>query len=238
MKLARFENRLGSGEPEIFYSLQGEGKNIGTPSIFVRLALCNLQCGWCDTEYTWNWKKFNKERETMDLSVEEVAQVIQRFSCHHVVFTGGEPLLQQKELVLLMEQFKKNNYWFEIETNGTLLPSLEFDSYIHQYNCSPKLANSGNLKEERECAAALQFFAQNPKATFKFVMKEKKDFSEVMFLIAKYKISKEKVYLMPEGRTQESLQMAQGWVSALCQETGFCFTDRLHIQIFGDRRGA
>ncbi len=51
------------GNPEIFYSIQGEGVNIGVPTVFLRLALCNLKCDWCDTKYTWDWDHYEYEKD-------------------------------------------------------------------------------------------------------------------------------------------------------------------------------
>lgn len=130
-----------------------------------------------------------------------------------------------------------HSYFFEVETNGTILPSDEFDRLIDQYNCSPKLENSGNPLAERENEKALRFFAESPKATFKFVMKNKKDLEEVLQWAEKYRISAERIYLMPEGRTAESLNEKKDWLLPLCRELGFRFSDRLHIHRFGDRRG-
>lgn len=222
---------------EIFYSIQGEGKNVGTPSVFVRLALCNLRCVWCDTEYTWNWKKFDPQREIVEMSVEEVVREIQKHPCKNIVLTGGEPLLQQEELVSLMQRLRRDSYWFEVETNGTVFPKPAFDNLVDQYNCSPKLKSSANSLKERECRKTLLFFSKSQKATFKFVIKNQKDFSEAVRLIEKYKIHREKVYLMPEGKTVESLEVKRPWLIHFCKEQRFHFTDRLHIHLFGDRRG-
>ena len=52
-------SRQPSGEPEIFHSIQGEGVSAGTPTVFLRLATCNLACTWCDTRYTWDWRRFD-----------------------------------------------------------------------------------------------------------------------------------------------------------------------------------
>ena len=61
-------SRQPSGEPEIFHSLQGEGHSIGTPTVFLRLALCNLTCVWCDTKYTWDWANFDTKAEILSMS--------------------------------------------------------------------------------------------------------------------------------------------------------------------------
>ena len=88
-------SRQPSGEPEIFHSLQGEGVTAGRPSVFLRLATCNLACSWCDTKYTWDWDSYENEREVVSLFVSEVEERLLRFGCPRLVITGGEPLMQQ-----------------------------------------------------------------------------------------------------------------------------------------------
>jgi organic radical activating enzyme len=238
-------------EPEIFYSIQGEGKNIGQPSIFVRTTLCNLHCRWCDTDYTWNWKgtsfahdkdqepgyeKFDKAAVIKEMSVAEVAAAVQQFPCKNVVLTGGEPMIQQEQLAELMALLGPD-YWFEVETNGTLIPQPEFEARIHQYNLSPKLANSGNPKQLRERPKVYRYFADNPKALFKFVLTQKSELEEVLRLVNTYHIPHERVYLMPEGTVAEDLVQKQAWLIEVCKTHGFHFTSRLHVWIYGDRRG-
>lgn len=158
LKLARL-----NGEPEIFYSIQGEGKSIGVPSVFVRTALCNLHCIWCDTDYTWNWegtrfshvndanpayRKFRMDEWVAECEVTETAEKIAAYRCKNIILTGGEPMMQQERLAELMETLKAGipGARFETETNGTIVPAAEFDALIDQYNVSPKLANSNNPK--------------------------------------------------------------------------------------------
>lgn len=249
MKLAKL-----NGKAEIFYSIQGEGKNIGRPSIFVRTSLCNLHCTWCDTDYTWNWKgtpfhhqnenqpgyqKFDKAEYIEQLSVQEVADHIKQLGCKNIVLTGGEPLLQQTELTELISHLRKADkaYWFEIETNGTITPADKLDLAVNQYNVSPKLANSGNPQKIREKQDAYDFFARNPKAVFKFVISNPTDLEEVLTLAENYKIDNNKIFLMPEGTSPENLREKQQWLVEQCKKHHFNYTDRLHIHIYGNKRG-
>ncbi|MCW5520451.1 7-carboxy-7-deazaguanine synthase QueE [Aureitalea sp. L0-47] len=242
------------GRPEIFHSIQGEGKNMGQPSVFIRTSLCNLHCIWCDTDYTWNWentrfkhnndsrlgyKKFKMEEMIHEATPQEIVGIVEKTHCRNIVLTGGEPMMQQKELTELMAMFHKNSgdYYFEVETNGTLIPEDPFDSLIHQYNVSPKLSNSNNSRKLREKPAALSFFARSAKSNFKFVISEEKDLEEVLEIIKRYNISPETVYLMPEGINPEQLKQRQVWLLEVCKKYNFKYTDRLHIRIFGDKRG-
>ena len=243
-----------NGQPEVFFSIQGEGKSLGLPSVFVRTSLCNLHCIWCDTDYTWNWKKtrfphvndtqpgyqkFDKKAWTAELSIAEVAELVLAQPCKNIILTGGEPMLQQPALTALMRTLRAqaSDYRFETETNGTLLPSLEFDAEIDQYNVSPKLGNSNNSQKLREKPAAYRFFAQSPKANFKFVLTEKADLAEVLDLVDRYQIPPQKIFLMPEATSAEVLQQKRLWVVDICKTHGFRYSDRLHVQIWGGKKG-
>lgn len=249
MKLA-----LWNGQPEIFYTIQGEGVSLGQPSIFVRLSLCNLHCIWCDTDYTWNWEgtsfvhrrdqeadyhKYRKEKQLVEYSTPQILPYLLQYPCLRVVLTGGEPLLQQRELVELMQALRAENanYFFEVETNGTIQPSNDFEALINQYNVSPKLANSGNPPGLRERPAVLQYFAKHSKAYFKFVVAERDDLQEIMQLMGNHSLPKERILLMPEGTKPESLAARRSWLIEVCKTHGFRYTDRLHIHVYGEKRG-
>lgn len=237
--------------PEIFYSIQGEGKNLGQPSIFVRTSLCNLHCSWCDTDYTWNWegtrfthdkdtlpgyRKFKKPEVIVEMELQEVVAAIEQYPCKNVILTGGEPMLQQPALTALMQALGPD-YWFEVETNGTLLPDPDFEAAIHQYNVSPKLSNSNNSRKLRERPKAYHYFTQSKKAHFKFVVANPSELQEVLDLTDRYSIPPSRVYLMPEGIHPEELAEKQGWLVDACKMYGFNFTSRLHIFIYGNKRG-
>jgi 7-carboxy-7-deazaguanine synthase len=141
-------SRRSGGEPEIFHSVQGEGVSLGVPSVFLRLATCNLACRWCDTKYTWDWANFSYETEVVELEPTTIQQKIQAYDCSHVVITGGEPMLQQEGLQPLVESLAAEGYTFEVETNGTIAPTPGMLRHIEQWNVSPKLRTSGNLLSE------------------------------------------------------------------------------------------
>ncbi len=207
---------------EVFYSIQGEGKNVGKPSIFVRLGGCNLKCTWCDSKFTWDKDVEDNEVWDEDALIEE----IKKYNCQHLVITGGEPFLQQDKIKSFME--KLPGYTAEIETNGSL--ENEIDEVLDQINCSPKTRNSGNDPYD------LKILPDNPKVVYKFVIQKKEDLEEIEEYIEKYNLPKERIYLMPEGVTREAMKERSPWVIEICKEKGYNFSPRLHVMLYGDRR--
>jgi len=248
MKLAK----LNSG-PEIFASVQGEGRNLGQFSVFVRVSLCNLHCIWCDTDYTWNWidtkfphvrdsdpsySKYKKNDQIVELSTDVIATMVRSLRAKNVVLTGGEPLLQQDDFVTLMRTLRMNDqdYRFEVETNATVIPSTDFDSEVDQYNVSPKLANSGNDRI-RLRTEAIDFFANSHKAWFKFVCGSLADIDEVSQIVSTHSIKSNRVFLMPEGTTSDTIRTTSALLIDRCIELGYNFSDRLHVHLFRNKRG-
>lgn len=249
LKLARL-----SGGAEIFHTLQGEGVSAGVPAVFVRLSLCNLHCTWCDTDYTWNWKgtpfihendelpgyeKFEKSEQLIELDVAEIAAEVAKYPSRRVVLTGGEPLLQMDGLEALIDALLAidADYVFEVETNGTRVPSAGLADRVAQFNVSPKLANSGNKESLRIQRDALAFFAASHKAWFKFVVVGEGDLAEIRALVREFQIPRSRVLLMPEGRSADAINAHRASVLAACLDEGFRFGDRLHLRLFGAIRG-
>lgn len=241
---------LLDGKPEVFYSIQGEGASIGTPAIFVRLGLCNLHCVWCDTDYTWNHKntcfthqldavrgfKIPREQGVGEFRIEQIAELIKaKQPCRRVIFTGGEPLLQQEALLELCRMLP--GYIFEVETNGTRIVTPALDSCINQYNVSAKLSNSNNPDHLRIVPQALEFYATNKRAWFKFVVSTQEDLDEILALQQLYKLPRHKILLMPEATTREQLESRRPWLIDACLQQNLRYSDRLHIAVWDNKKG-
>lgn len=227
MKLARLNN-----QPELFYSLQGEGASVGQPAIFVRLFGCNLGCRWCDTPHSWD-----AEQGGIVRSPGELAEAIAMFPCRRIVITGGEPLIQQKELVELAALL--DGCVIEIETNGTIRPDERLDQYVTQYNISPKLPHSGNKTPLALKTDVLEYFASLPrkKAWFKFVVESEDDVKLASELAATIGIDPRQIILMPQAATHEALEKLRLPVAELAVKYGFRFSDRLHMTLWANRKG-
>lgn len=229
-------SRMPSGEPEIFASIQGEGASLGTPSTFVRFAVCNLQCTWCDTAYTWDWSRFDRAEQTVRLSDDDIVARVNALAPRSVVITGGEPLVQRHALVPLCAGLHAEGYRIEVETNGTIPPG-PLATLVDQWNVSPKLAHSGNDGLTRIRPEALRAFGALPNAFLKIVVESSDDLPEVDRLVQVAGIPPARVLLMPQGRTPGELEARSAALAALCTDRGYRFTTRLHILLWGDRRG-
>jgi 7-cyano-7-deazaguanosine (preQ0) biosynthesis protein QueE len=229
-------SRMADGRPEIFASIQGEGVSAGLPSTFLRLAICNLRCAWCDTAYTWDWERYNRAEQTMPLSIDSAVDAITALPPRNVVITGGEPLIQRRQLEPLVQELKVRGYRIEVETNGTVSPG-GLRELVDQFNVSPKLAHSGNAELIRIDPPVLREFAASANAFFKFVVQDEADLSEVEGLRDQFGIPPDRIVLMPEGRTATELAARSPWLAEACTKRGYRFSTRLHILIWGDKRG-
>jgi 7-carboxy-7-deazaguanine synthase len=226
---------------EIFYSVQGEGTLVGVPSVFVRTSGCNLRCRWCDTPYA-SWKP-----EGTEMSVEELLQVVNAHPTRFVVVTGGEPMVA-KEIPLLLQRLREAGKHITIETAGTILPE---GVACDLASISPKLAHStpdeasaGKAWVEKHERLRLQpevlrAWCSTYDFQLKFVIASEADVLEVKDVIESIgiEIPPEKVLLMPEGITQEALKARQMLLVDVCKREGWRYSPRLHIDLFGNKRG-
>jgi 7-carboxy-7-deazaguanine synthase len=226
---------------EIFHSLQGEGELTGVPSVFVRTSGCNLRCTWCDTPYaSWN-------PEGKPYAVEEiVAQVEEHPTTRHVVLTGGEPMIA-KEIDALAKAVKLTGRHITIETAATVAPN---GIACDLASLSPKLLNSapdavehGAWRKRHEATRwqpdVVRAWVDAYPYQFKFVVARPEDIDELeyMLLALKREIPPHKVLLMPEGTTLDRLRGRASWLVDVCKERGYRYAHRLHIELFGNKRG-
>lgn len=221
---------------EIFESVQGEGPSAGEPSVFLRLAACNLRCSWCDTKYTWDWTSFRYEDEVHAMSVEEVRERIVRSAPGRLVVTGGEPLLQQRELEALFAELPAA-VQIEVETNGTLVAGDGLAARVNQWNVSPKLGNSGEPVERRLREDVLVSFRDTGKAFLKLVVEGEADAVEVETLIRRVDWPLDRVLLMPQAARRAELLEKGPRVEALAERLRLRTSPRLHVLRWDGKRG-
>ena len=218
---------------ELFYSLQGEGSLIGVPSVFIRTSGCNLRCAWCDTPHT-SWQP-----EGTELALERIVDEVRAYPAAHVVVTGGEPMIVP-DVVALTERLRRLGRHITIETAGTVFQPVACDLM----SISPKLANSA--PRDRWAAAhnrlriqpaVLRQLMDRYPYQLKFVIEKLGDMDEVRSLVDALAAQRERVILMPEGTDRECLRERAVWLAEVSKEEGFRFSPRLHVDLWGHRRG-
>jgi 7-carboxy-7-deazaguanine synthase len=211
---------------EIFTSVQGEGPSVGTPSVFVRLQGCTVGCTWCDTRYSWD------PRRGDEITLEALLHRVKEAGAQNVVVTGGEPL-EHPALVPLVGALHALGRRVEVETAGTRVPP---PLPVDQWNVSLKLAHSGVPLERRLRGAAIERF-RDLGAWFKFVVGDESDLDEVLAIQARHGLAADRILLMPLGMLREEQQALMPHVVEWCKRHGFRFSPRLHILVWGPRRG-
>ena len=186
---------------ELFYSIQGEGKLTGVPSVFVRASGCNLRCTWCDTPYA-SW-----DPEGGEMPADEIVRRVRDFGTKHTVVTGGEPMIMP-DVVDLCAALREAGQHVTIETAATVFKPVALDLA----SLSPKLSNSTPMQREGGKFAEMherqrlnfdviqQFIDSSPDFQLKFVVSSETDLAEIEHILAKLRnFSAEDVLLMPEG---------------------------------------
>ncbi|MEA1955870.1 MAG: 7-carboxy-7-deazaguanine synthase QueE [Campylobacterota bacterium] len=246
---------------EHFYSIQGEGRYTGVPSIFFRFGGCNMRCeGFacseiasdgvevigCDTVYAvnkehffHNWIPIKNEKELLNiLNLYELPHAVD------IVLTGGEPLLYANEEIFIkfLEALVKKGHQITFETNGSL--DVNFEKFPVYKECifalSVKLSNSGESLRKRINPNVIYNIATNSKeAFFKFSIDAESinlGLEEEIKDITSH-APKTKVYCMPVGGDKQEVKKNTEPLIEFCKTKGYNFSDRLHIRIWDANKG-
>jgi len=203
---------------EIFgNTIQGEGPLAGQPATFVRLAKCiPPYCDFCDSKYSWE--------KGEQMSIDDVLIEIEKLPANLVVITGGEPYLQ-KSVYDLIEKLS-DKYRIQIETSGKvdIIRQVRNELIV----CSPKQYNG---KIHYNIVSSKPHF-------YKFVIGGKDDFRNVIEFVKRKEIPNSRVYLMPLTTNNEEvdIKIKQATVD-LCVEFNFNYSARLHVDLWGQKRG-
>jgi 7-carboxy-7-deazaguanine synthase len=213
---------------EVFYSIQGEGVTAGVPAVFVRLQGCSVGCSWCDTKYSWD----PEAGSAVDL--EALVEEVSAYPCRHAVVTGGEPL-ESAMFASLLRALGARGFSIEVETSG-VVPSPPSADRAIQWNVSLKLAGSGVDEARRLNPEAIRSFLARD-AWWKFVVTSEADVAEVLQLADRFALPRARILLQPEAVHREDLLRRSPWVAAACKLHGFQFSPRLHVLLWGAKRG-
>jgi len=213
---------------EAFFSIQGEGPTAGLPAVFIRLQGCSIGCRWCDTKYSWD------SAGGLEVDLDALMAEASTHPCRRVVITGGEPL-ESPLFLPLATALDQRAFEIEVETSGTREPPREASPTI-QWNVSVKLAGSGVEEARRINARAIRAFLERA-AWWKFVVADERDLAEVLRLAEGFGLPRERILLQPEALRREELIERSPWVIEACKRHGFRFSPRLHILVWGARRG-
>jgi len=246
---------------EHFYSIQGEGKYIGVPSLFFRFGGCNMRCeGFgcveksssgqvvlgCDTVYAVNKEYFSHNWISIEKS-QELLSILDLYELPHavdVVLTGGEPLIYADDAIFVefLEKLVQRGHQITFETNGSL--RVDFEKYPVYKECvfalSVKLSNSNENFTKRVRGDVIYSITSNAKeAFFKFSVDEESINLGLEDEIASIVMHspKTKIYCMPLGGTKEEVEANSEPLVEFCKEKGYNFSDRLHIRIWDANKG-
>lgn len=210
---------------EVFHSIQGEGVNTGRWATFVRFSGCNLACSWCDTKYA---------QKGYELDVDAVVGEIIKNKSNLVVFTGGEPLLQQSAIRDIYSTIVEGlglNMEFAVETNGLLPMDFDLYSYIDHAAISPKLSSACSGGYLVDTLMEWLFWNGPSSMEFKFVVCGKEDLNEVEWLVERLHLrqSTVPVILQPNGLRQDYSAAARELVE-LVRTSSLCNYARIMLQ--------
>jgi 7-carboxy-7-deazaguanine synthase len=205
---------------EVFYSLQGEARNVGLPTVFVRLTGCPLRCIYCDTAYAFTGGEW--------MDIESILGEIKQYKTSHVTVTGGEPLAQ-KSCIYLLKQLCDSGYDVTLETSGAVLVD-EVDARVVKI-IDVKTPASGEVSKNR----AENFDLLNAEDQIKFVICDEADYFWSKQFIAEHQLEDKGEILFSPGHEQMDAATLADWV--LRDQLNVRFQIQLHKYLWGDVPG-
>ncbi|MCX7847965.1 MAG: 7-carboxy-7-deazaguanine synthase QueE [bacterium] len=205
---------------EIFSSIQGEGIWLGMPSVFIRVAGCNLRCSWCDTA------RARRLGGARTMSVEEVVQGAGFWKTRHVVITGGEPTLYGKELIELCQALREKGKVITVESNATTYVGCGADLM----SLSPKLRAWHQDVLERYCEQA-------EKVQLKLVAGHAEEAERLWERVKDLQVPAERVFIMPRARTRAEHMRRGKELVEWCIEHRVRFAVRAQTLLWNNKGG-
>ncbi len=205
---------------EIFYSLQGEARNVGLPTIFVRLTGCPLRCDYCDTAYAFTGGEW--------MDIDEIIDEIKQYKTLHITVTGGEPLAQ-KQCIGLLERLCDLGYEVSLETSGAMLVD-QVDARVTKILDVKTPASKEDSKNRTENFALLQADDQ-----IKFVICDENDYAWSKQFIQQHQLEDKCEILFSPSHEQLDAATLAAWI--LRDQLKVRFQLQLHKYLWGDQPG-
>ena len=234
-------------DDKVFYTIEGEGEFVGKPSVFMRLSMCNLTCkgfasedspNGCDSFISWSVKNKMTFQEIFEMM--EDNNYLEHLRHKAILkLTGGEPLIQQKQLLKFIEAFLDRYHFIptiDFETNATLIPDARWvDEFFATFTTSPKLTTNGDPEEKTYVPSVLKWHA-NHNSGFKFVITSDKDIEEIW---RKYveddkgiNVPLDRIWFMPCCGSREEHSKNSAAVAEYAKAMHVNFSPRLQLVIW------
>ena len=205
---------------EIFYSLQGEARNVGLPTVFVRLTGCPLRCSYCDTEYAFTGGEW--------MSFDDIVEEIKKYKTRHVTVTGGEPLAQ-KNCIAFLENLCDLGYEVSLETSG----AIQVDDVDERVTKVIDVKTPASGEEEKNRYANFEFLNRHDQ--LKFVICDRADYDWSRQMLDRYELDTAcEVLFSPCSGSLDATELAE-WI--LQDQLDVRFQVQLHKYLWGDKSG-
>ena len=203
---------------EIFYSLQGEAREVGIPTVFVRLTGCPLRCNYCDTAYAFKGNN--------PLSIQHILDEIAQYNTQYVCVTGGEPMAQSNCLKLL-DALIDNDYKVSMETSG----SIDIAPVNSKVSIVMDIKTPSSTEEHQNRYENLSILKN--KDQLKFVIASRSDFDWCTEILENYEVESE-VLFSPVYESLRPVELAD-WI--LEKKLNVRLQVQLHKILWGDQKG-